>query len=131
MREKVKQYIAIITADPDVVSVTGSIGGGAGGGESTNTGQVQIALKPLNQRTAGVTQVVARLRPKLAKIPGAVLVLQSIQDIRVGARMSNAQYQYTLQADNLGSLRAWAPKLTEALGQEAILTDITSDFQDQ
>jgi multidrug efflux pump len=131
MREKLKQYIAIITADPAVVSVTGSIGGGAGGGESTNTGQVQIALKPLAQRKDGVTQVIARLRPKLAKVPGAVLVLQSIQDIRVGARMSNAQYQYTLQADNLGDLRVWAPKLTEALAQEAILTDITSDFQDQ
>ena len=131
MREKLKRYIAIITADPAVVSVTGSIGGGAGGGESTNTGQVQIALKPLAQRKDGVTQVIARLRPKLAKVPGAVLILQSIQDIRVGARMANAQYQYTLQADNLGDLRVWAPKLAEALAQEPILTDITSDFQDQ
>jgi multidrug efflux pump len=131
MKEKLQKYIAIITADPDVVTVTGSIGGGAAGGESTNTGMVAIALKPLNQRTAGATQVIARLRPKLAKVPGAVLVLQSVQDIRVGARMSNAQYQYTLQADNLGDLRTWAPKLVDALGQEAILTDITSDLQDQ
>jgi multidrug efflux pump len=131
MREKLKRYIAIITADPAVVSVTGSIGGGIGGGESTNTGQVQIALKPLAQRKDGVTQVIARLRPKLARVPGAVLILQSIQDVRVGARMANAQYQYTLQADNLGDLRVWAPKLTEALAQEPILTDITSDFQDQ
>ena len=131
MKEKLKRYIAIITADADVVSVTGSIGGGAGGGESTNTGQVQIALKPLDQRKDGVTQVIARLRPQLAKVPGAVLVLQSIQDIRVGARMANAQYQYTLQADNLADLRNWAPKLADALGHEAILTDITSDLQDQ
>ncbi len=131
MKEKLKKYIAIITADPTVVSVTGSIGGGAAGGESTNTGSVQIALKPLNQRADGANQVIARLRPKLAKVPGAVLVLQSVQDIRVGARMSNAQYQYTLQADNLGNLRAWTPKLVDALGQETILTDITSDLQDQ
>jgi multidrug efflux pump len=131
MREKLKRYIAIITADPAVASVTGSIGGGAGGGESTNTGQVQIGLKPLAQRKDGVTLVIARLRPKLAKVPGAVLVLQSIQDIRVGARIANAQYQYTLQADNLGDLRAWAPRLAEALAEEPLLTDITSDFQDQ
>jgi multidrug efflux pump len=131
MTEKLKRYIAIITADPAVRSVTGSIGGGAGGGESTNTGNVNIGLKPLDQRKDGATQVIARLRPKLAKIPGAVMILQSIQDIRVGARMSNAQYQYTLQADNLGDLRAWAPKLAEALAEEPMLTDITSDFQDQ
>src|SRR6201999_538221 len=69
--------------------------------------------------------------PKLRQVPGAVLVLQSIQDVRVGARVANAQYQYTLQADNLGDLRTWAPKLAEALAEEPILTDITSDFQDQ
>jgi multidrug efflux pump len=131
MREKLKRYIAIIVADPAVRSVTGSIGGGAGGGESTNTGNVNIGLQPLDRRKDGATQVIARLRPKLAKVPGAALVLQSVQDIRVGARMANAQYQYTLQADNLSALRVWAPKLTEALAQEPDLTDITSDFQDR
>ncbi|HEY0339245.1 MAG TPA: efflux RND transporter permease subunit, partial [Steroidobacteraceae bacterium] len=131
MREKLKRYIMIIKADPAVASVTGSIGGGAAGGESTNTGTVQIGLKPLAERKDGVTQVIARLRPKLRQVPGAVLVLQSIQDIRVGARIANGQYQYTLQADNLGDLRTWAPKLAEALAEEPMLTDITSDFQDQ
>ncbi len=132
MREKLKKYITIISADPDVISVTGSIGGGGGGGgESTNTGQVQIALRPIGVRTAGANDVIARLRPKLAKIPGAVLVLQSIQDVRVGARMSNAQYQYTLEADNLVDLRAWTPKLAAALAEEKNLTDVTSDLQDR
>jgi multidrug efflux pump len=129
MREKLKKYIAIIKADPEVVSVTGNIGGG-GGEESTNTGQVSIALRPLRVRTASANQVITRLRAKLSKIPGAVLVLQSVQDLRVGARMSNAQYQYTLQSDNLVDLRTWAPKLTAALVQEPSLTDTTSDLQD-
>jgi multidrug efflux pump len=131
MRGKLKQYIAIIGADPEVVSVTGSIGGGAGGGESTNTGQVQIALRSLVERKASATEVIARLRPKLAKVPGAALILQSIQDVRVGARVSNAQYQYTLQADSLADLRTWSPKLAEALAQEGDLVDITSDLQDR
>jgi multidrug efflux pump len=131
MKVKLAKYIQMIGADPAVVSVTGSIGGGTGGGESTNTGMVQVALKPLSQRDAGAEQIIARLRPKLAKVPGSVLVLTSVQDIRVGARMSNAQYQYTLQADDLSDLRTWAPKLTEALKSDGTLIDVTSDYQDK
>ena len=92
---------------------------------------MQVALKPLSQRDAGAEQIIARLRPKLAKVPGSVLVLTSVQDIRVGARMSNAQYQYTLQADDLSDLRTWAPKLTEALKSDGTLIDGTSDYQDK
>ncbi|MDR3415115.1 MAG: efflux RND transporter permease subunit [Nevskia sp.] len=131
MREKLKSYIAIITADPAVNTVTGSIGGGGNGGESTNTGMVSVALKPLKERKAGADQVIARLRPQLAKVPGATLVLQSVQDVRVGARMSNAQYQYTLQADELSELLTWAPRLTDALKNEPTLIDVTSDQQDK
>ncbi|MDB5986672.1 MAG: nodulation protein [Nevskia sp.] len=131
MKQKLQQYIAVIDADPAVNSVTGSIGGGSGGGESTNTGSVQIALKPLNERGASAEEVIARLRPKLAKVPGAVLVLQSVQDIRVGARVANAQFQYTLQADDLIELRNWAPKLTAALKNDPTLMDVTSDQQDK
>ena len=76
---------------------------------------VFVTLKPLAQRGLSADQVIARLRGKLADVAGATLFLQASQDIRVGGRGSNAQYQYTLQADDLDELREWAPKLTEAL----------------
>ena len=62
--------------------------------------------------------MIARLRPKLAQVPGASLFLQAVQDIRVGGRQSNAQYQFTLQADSLPDLNTWVPKLIEALQQD-------------
>ena len=96
MRDKLTRFIRILGDDPAVASVTGFTGGGR-----TNSGFVFVALKPLAERDVSAAQVVARLRPKLAQVAGARLFLQAVQDIRVGGRESFAQYQYTLQADDL------------------------------
>jgi len=126
MRGKLQQFIQIVSSDPDVDSVVGFTGG-----SQTNSGNVFVALKPLTERKLSSDQVIARLRGRLAKVPGARLFLQASQDVRVGGRQSNAQYQYTLQADHLDDLRAWAPKLTAALMRSPALADVNSDQQDK
>jgi multidrug efflux pump len=125
MRRKFRQFMQIIRDDPAVESVAGFTGG-----YSTNSGFVFATLKPLGERKISADQVIARLRPKLAQVPGANLFLAAVQDIRVGGRQSNAQYQFTLQADSLPDLYQWGPKLVEALRQDqSIITDIDSDQQ--
>src|SRR5512132_2614818 len=125
MREKLAQYVAIIGDDPAVDSVVGFTGGG-----QTNTGFVFIALKRLAERRISADQVMVRLRHRFAEVPGAALILQTVQDIRAGGRPGYAQYQYTLRADNVEELRSWAPRLTEALRAKAELADVDSDQQD-
>ena len=90
-----------------------------------------VALKPLAERKETADQVIARLRGKLAKEPGANLFLQPVQDIRIGGRQSNAQYQFTLQADDLAELRAWEPKIRAALSDLPELADVNTDTQDK
>jgi multidrug efflux pump len=126
MRQKVQKYIEIIAADPNVASVVGFTGG-----SQTNSGFTYVALKPVKERSLTSDQVIGRLRPKLAQVPGGSLFLQSVQDVRVGGRGSNAQYQYTLQADDLEELRRWAPKLLAALRTYPDLTDVNTDQQDK
>ena len=122
MRRKLTQFIRIIGEDPAVASVVGFTGGGR-----TNSGFVFIALKPLAERQLSVDRVIARLRGKLARVAGARLFLQAVQDIRAGARQSNALYQYTLQGDDLDQLYEWVPKISAALEQLPELTDVNSD----
>ncbi len=124
MRQKLTQFISIVKKDTAVQSVVGFTGGG-----QTNSGFVFVSLKPLSERRLSADQVVGRLRRELSQVPGAVLFLQAVQDIRVGGRQSNAQYQFTLQADSLQDLYTWAPKLTDALQHEPVLTDVNSDQQ--
>jgi multidrug efflux pump len=125
MRRKFRQFMEIVRADPAIESVAGFTGG-----FQTNSGFVFATLKPLSQRDVSADQVIARLRPKLAQVPGAVLFLQAVQDIRVGGRQGNAQYQFTLQADSLPELYTWGPKLTEALQRDtSVITDVDSDQQ--
>jgi len=124
MREKLKEFVKIVRQDPATQSVVGFTGGG-----QTNSGFLFVALKPLAERELSVEQVMGRLRGKLARVPGARLFLQPVQDIRVGGRQSNALYQYTLQGDNLADLYNWAPKVTTALEQLPELTDVNSDQQ--
>jgi multidrug efflux pump len=126
MRSKLAAYIDIVKADPAVASVTGFTGGG-----QRNTGQVFIALKPLEERGVSATQIINRLRGKLAAVPGATLILQAAQDIRVGGRLAGAQYQYTLQGDNLPELFSWAPQLMQAMRAIRLLTDVNSDQQER
>ncbi len=125
MRLKLTAFVDIIRNDPAVASIVGFTGGG-----QTNGGFVYASLKPLAERPLSVDQVIARLRGKLAEVPGAMLFLQGAQDIRQGGRQANAQYQYTLQADQLAELQAWTPKLTEALRHVPELADVNSDQQD-
>ncbi len=126
MRDKLSAFVDIVRQDPAVDSVIGFTGGG-----QRNSGFMFVALKPLSERTLSVDQVIGRLRGKLAREPGASLFLQPVQDIRVGGRASNAQYQFTLQADSIDELRAWEPRIRAALGQLPQLVDVNTDAQDK
>ena len=128
MNNLLLQMIGIVKADPAVDTVLGFTGGG-GGGTTTNTGRMFIALKPLSERKITADYIIARLRPKLAKVPGATLYLQAMQDVRVGGRLSNALYQFTMQGDNLDDLTNYAPRMLEALRRIRIITDVNSDQQ--
>jgi multidrug efflux pump len=129
MHKKLRQFMRLVQADPAVDTVVGITGGGSQGGSQTNSGSIFVALKPSSQRSLSADQVIARLRPKLNQVAGARLFLQAVQDIRAGGRQSNAQYQYTLQADDVAELSAWAPKLADALSHIPVLTDVNSDQQ--
>ena len=126
MRGKLRQFVDVVREDPAVDAVVGFTGGG-----QTNGGSVFVSLKPRAERGASIDQVMARLRGKLARVPGATLFLQAVQDIRVGGRQSNALYQYTLQGDSLDDLRAWTPRLADALGRVPEIVDVNSDQQDR
>jgi multidrug efflux pump len=129
MREKLADLVAVVQADPAVDSVLGFTGGGFAG--TRNTGRVFASLKPLDERKLGVDQVIARLRGKLSKVPGATLYLQAVQDVRMGGRQSNAQYQFTLQGESLRELTAWAPRILQQLRSLPQLVDLNSDQQDK
>ena len=130
MRGKVTQLASIVQADPAVATVTAYTGGGGARGTTVNTARMFIALKPRRDRDATADEVITRLRPKLARVPGATLYLQAVQDIRVGGRLGNAQYQYTLQADRLEDLSEWAPRMLQTLRGLPELRDVSSDQQD-
>ncbi len=121
--------VDIIDQDPAVDTVNAFSGGG--GGTTTNTARMFISLKPLGDRHINADQLIARLRPKLAKVPGATLYLQSVQDLRVGGRQSNAQYQYTMRGDNLADLTKYAPQMLNELKTLRMITDVNSDQQDR
>jgi len=126
MRQKLADFIEIVRADPAVESVVGFTGGG-----QRNSGFMFVSLKPLKERKISADQVIARLRPRLAQEPGANLYLVPVQDIRVGGRQANAQYQFTLQADELAELRTWEPRVRSALSQLPELADVNTDQQDK
>ncbi|MFT3839180.1 MAG: multidrug efflux RND transporter permease subunit [Myxococcaceae bacterium] len=128
MKERQKAALDVVQSDPDVDHAVGFIGGGPGGG-TTNTGSVFISLKPRPQRKASADEIIARLRPKLAKVEGISLILQASQDVRVGGRGSRSQYQYTVQGADLKELQTYTPKLTAALQKLPGLKDVTSDQQ--
>ncbi|CAI1969459.1 multidrug efflux RND transporter permease subunit MdtC [Serratia proteamaculans] len=126
MRVKLEDFMKIVRDDPDVENVTGFTGG-----SRTNSGSMFISLKPLSVRSDDAQKVIARLRARLAKEPGASLFLMAVQDIRVGGRQANASYQYTLLADDLAALREWEPKIRTALAALPELADVNSDQQDK
>jgi multidrug efflux pump len=124
MRTKFRQFIRIMQEDPAIESVVGFTGG-----FQTNSGFVFASLKPLGERDASADQIIARLRGKLGQVAGANIFLQAVQDIRVGGRQANSQYQFTLQGDSLPELYAWGPKLLTVLQASKVLTDVDSDQQ--
>jgi multidrug efflux pump len=126
MQRKLGQFIEIVRADPAVENVVAFTGGG-----QRNSGQMFVSLTPLAKRKLSVGRVIARLQSSLAQVPGATLFLQPVQDIRVGGRMSNAQFQYTLQGDDLGELRAWTPKIQAALAELPQIGEVNSDQQER
>jgi len=121
------QFVNIIHSDPAVDTVNGFTGGGRGG--ATNTARMFISLKPLNERKSSADQIIARLRPRLGRVPGATLYLSAAQDLRVGGRQSNASYQYTMQSDNVEDLTTYGPRVLDALRDIKIIADVNSDQQ--
>jgi multidrug efflux pump len=140
MSDKMQRYVDIVMKDPAVDSVVGF----AGGNTAQNQGRFFMMLKPLEQRSTckprhfwdrcpsvSADDVINRLRPKLAVVPGATLILQSAQDLTIGGRFGNAQYQYTLQSANLDDLNNWAPRLLQKMRALPELRDQNSDQQDK
>ena len=126
MQKKLAQFVDTVMRDPAVDSANGFVGGG-----TANTGRMYISLKDRSERNVTADQVINRLRGKLAHVPGATLVLQPVQDVRVGGRVGAAQYQYTLQADDPNELFAWSPRVLAALKKVRELTDVNSDQQNK
>src|ERR1022692_1289364 len=120
------QMINIVHADPAIDTVAGFTGGG-----TSNTARMFVSLKPIEERKITVDQVIARLRPKLGRIPGATLYLQAAQDLRVGGRMSNAMYQFTMRGDNLQDLIVYAPQMLQELRTIPVIADLSSDQQNR
>jgi multidrug efflux pump len=126
MQQKLTQFVTILKRDPAVETAVGFTGGG-----QTNSGFMFVSLYPLDQRKVSAEQVIQRLRREMAVVPGATLFLQAVQDIRVGGRASNAQYQFTLQGPSFEELNEWTPKIAAALQNERALTDVNSDQQNK
>ncbi len=126
MRGKLADFVEIVQNDPAVANVVGFTGGG-----QRNGGNMFITLKPLSERKVSADQVIARLRGKLSKEPGASLFLQAAQDIRMGGRSANAQYQYTLQGDDLAELMEWTPRIQRAMADLPDLADVNTDQQNK
>jgi len=126
MKTKLAKFVQLVNSDPAVEGAVAFTGG-----RQTNSGFVFITLKPLNQRKISADQVIARLRPQLNQVAGARMFLQAMQDLRIGGRQSNAQYQFTLLSDSTADLYQWTPKLTTAMQSIPELADVNSDQQEK
>jgi multidrug efflux pump len=127
MREKMQQFVKIVLTDPAVNNAV-AFSGGQG---SSNSGRMFIVLKPLSERKVTADQIINRLRGKLAVIPGATLYLTATQDLNIGGRQSNAQFQYTIQDEDLQELNYWSPRILAKLRGLPELRDVNSDQQDK
>ena len=125
MQSAAVRFVRAITNDPAVQNIVAFTGGGG----AANSGFIFMALKPLEERKVGADQVIARLRPKLGAVPGASLFLQAGQDLRIGGRQSSAQYQYTIQSENLDDLVKWGPILLEQMKKLHGFTEVNTDQQ--
>jgi multidrug efflux pump subunit AcrB len=125
--EKAKFFEEQVRMDPDVETVTMVVGSSGGGWGGANTAQINVQLKPVGVRQSTSDQVVARLRRQTSGVPGANMFLQNQQDVRVGGRQGNGQYQYTLQAPDFESLAVWGPKVLRKLSEVPEIADVSSD----
>ncbi len=125
MSRRHAEVLSIVKADPAVDTIASFVSGS--GSSTVNNGRMFITLKDRNQREASADQVIARLRRKLSNLPGINLFMQASQDIRVGGRMSKAQYQYALQSTDLDELKHWSALLLDKLRKDPLLRDVTSD----
>jgi len=121
-----RQMSNIVVADPAVDTMEGFTGGG-----QYNAARMFISLKPPEERKISADLIIARLRPKLGRVPGATLYMQASQDVRVGGRFGAAQYQYTMRGDNLQDLQGFAPRMLQELRTIPIIADVNSDQQDR
>ncbi|MDB5339687.1 MAG: acriflavin resistance protein [Planctomycetaceae bacterium] len=128
MARLLEQFAAVISEDPAVSGVTASIGGMGG---ATNSGRMFVSLKPLHERKLSADQVIGRIRGKASKLPGATLLLQAVQDLRIGGRASGAQYQYSLRGDSLNELSDWSAKLLREMRKVPGLVDVNTDQQNK
>jgi len=128
MEQKLLQIVNIIKEDPDVVYVTGFTGGG---GSTTNTARMFITLQPFGKRKGTAMQIIARLRKKLSQVAGAPTFLAPVQDLRIGGRIGNALYQYTLTGDNVTELNKWGQLMLQKMRSLPELADVSSDQQDK
>jgi multidrug efflux pump len=126
MNDSIQRILRIVKSDPAVENAISFTGGGG----ASNTANMFVALKPLEERNISASDVINRLRPKLNKEPGASSFLQASQDLRIGGRGSNAQYQYTIQADTLSDLATWGPRLLGQMMHLPGFQDVSSDQQD-
>jgi multidrug efflux pump len=131
MRAKLKEVVDVIRTDPNVTDVLGFSGGPGGGGSTINTARLFISLKPFEERKATARQVIARLRRKLAQVPGAPTYMQPVQDLRIGGFASAALYQFTLRGENLEDLNTWGPRVLQKMRTLPQLVDVNSDQQDK
>ncbi|WP_028104239.1 efflux RND transporter permease subunit [Pseudoduganella violaceinigra] len=125
MQGKLRALVDIIRADPAVATVVGFTGGSRAGG-----GFMFVSLKPVAERDATGQQVISRLRPRLARVTGVSLFLNTVQDLRMGGRQSNSTYQYTLKSDNRTDLKRWASRLADEMKRQKALVDVDTDQAD-
>lgn len=129
MKEKLSTVVNIIKEDPEVEYVAGFTGGSGRGAGAANTASLFVTLKPFEKRKTSLPVLMARLRKKLAGLPGAPTYLQSVQDLRIGGRAGSALYQYTLQASDISVLYDWGPPLVQKMRSLPELVDVNSDQQ--
>jgi multidrug efflux pump len=124
MQQRVSRLVDIVLSDPDVSTVLAYVGGGG----IQNSARMFVNLKPHQARDADAATIIGRLRGRLTSVPGAVLYLQAAQDLRIGGRASSAQFQYTIQSEEVAALSTWAPRLYDRLRKLPELADVNSDL---
>ena len=128
MAERQRELVKVIRRDPDVAGISSFIGID-GINATLNSGRIQITLKPLADRSAAARQIIHRLQPELAKVPGITLFMQPVQDLTIEDRVSRTQFQLTLEDPNADELDLWASKLLERLKGVSELRDVATDQQ--